>query len=96
MSKYMQMSKECMLCPIMYLRIHTRRKVNSLLISVLVRSCSSRRHLDRLADSQDNMIVTNEPCHEKTCLRWFSTRADTNEAVHPQKMAGGLKFWFRN
>ena len=33
-----------------------------------------------------------EPRSEKTGLRGFPTRSDTNQAVQPQKMARGLKF----
>ena len=33
-----------------------------------------------------------EPHSEKTGLRGFPTRSDTNGAVQPQKMARGLKF----
>ena len=32
------------------------------------------------------------PRCEKTGLQGFPTRSDTNRAVHPQKMARGLKF----
>ena len=34
-----------------------------------------------------------KPCGEKTCLQGFMTRAYTNQATQPQKMARGLKFW---
>ena len=33
-----------------------------------------------------------EPRSEKTGLRGFPTKSDTNRAVQPQKMARGLKF----
>ena len=33
-----------------------------------------------------------EPRHEKTCLREFPTRPDTNRPVQPQKLARVLKF----
>ena len=38
-------------------------------------------------------LVRNEPRHEKTCLREFPTRPDTNWPVQPQKQARVLKFW---
>ena len=33
-----------------------------------------------------------EPRHDKTCLREFSTRPDTNRPAQPQKLARALKF----
>ena len=33
-----------------------------------------------------------EPRHEKTCLRVFPTRPDTNRSAHIQKLAKVLKF----
>ena len=37
--------------------------------------------------------ILYEPRCEKTSLRGFPTRSDTNRAVQPQKIARGLKFW---
>ena len=42
----------------------------------------------RKANSQN----TDEPRCEKTGLRGFPTRTDTNRSVLPQKIARGLKF----
>ena len=39
---------------------------------------------------EDYKII--EPRHEKTCLRDFPTRPDTNRPVQPQKLARVLKF----
>ena len=36
--------------------------------------------------------TTTEPRHDKTCLREFPTRPDTNQPVQPQKLARVLKF----
>ena len=36
---------------------------------------------------------TCEPGHEKTCLREFLTRSDSNWPAQIQKLAWGLKFW---
>ena len=36
--------------------------------------------------------MINEPRCEKTGLRFFLIRSDTNRAAQPQKMAGDLKF----
>ena len=38
----------------------------------------------------DNHI--NEPRHDKTCIREFPTRTDTDRPAQPQKLAGVLKF----
>ena len=38
-----------------------------------------------------NFIII-APRHEKTCLREFPTRLDTNRPVQPQKLARVLKF----
>ena len=38
------------------------------------------------------MALENEPRHDKTCLREFPTRPDTNWPAQPQKLAGVLKF----
>ena len=40
---------------------------------------------------QDSSIRT-EPQHDKTCLREFPTRPDTNRPAQPQKLARVLKF----
>ena len=40
----------------------------------------------------DRVIASDEPHHEKPCIRLFPTRSDTNRAVQPQKMARDLKF----
>ena len=37
-------------------------------------------------------ITSSVPPYEKTGLRGFPTRSDTNRAVQPQVMARGLKF----
>ena len=37
--------------------------------------------------------VIFEPRHDKTCLREFPTRPDTNRPEQPQKLAWVLKFW---
>ena len=37
-------------------------------------------------------VLTYEPRHDKTCLREFPTRPDTNQPVQPQKLARVLKF----
>ena len=37
----------------------------------------------------------SEPRHEKTCLREFPTRSDSNRPAQPQKLAWGLKFWIQ-
>ena len=37
-------------------------------------------------------MISYEPRSEKTGLRGFPTRSDTNRAVQPQKMAETLKF----
>ena len=34
-----------------------------------------------------------EPHPKKICFLGFSTRSNTNQALQPQKIAGGLKFW---
>ena len=36
---------------------------------------------------------TSEPGHEKTCLREFPTRPDSNWPVQLQKLARILKLW---
>ena len=38
------------------------------------------------------MIKISEPRHDKTCLREFPTRPDTNRPAQPQKLARLLKF----
>ena len=38
-------------------------------------------------------LESYEPRSEKTGLRGFPTRSDTNQAVQPQKMVRGSKFW---
>ena len=43
-------------------------------------------------EKQKNWLRLYEPRCEKTGLRGFPTRSDTNRAVQPQKMARGLKF----
>ena len=42
----------------------------------------------------DSEILPNisEPRHDKTCLRKFPTRPDTNRLAQPQKLARVLKF----
>ena len=40
-------------------------------------------------------IYIIEPRHEKTCLREFSTRSDSNWPAQLQKLALGLKFWLQ-
>ena len=37
-----------------------------------------------------------EPRHDKTCLREFPTRPDTNRPAQPQKIARVLKIWLKN
>ena len=39
--------------------------------------------------------ITYEPRCEKTGLRGFPTRYDTNRAAHVQKMVKGLKIWIQ-
>ena len=46
-----------------------------------------------LKTDTESLGMANEPRCEKTGPRGFPTRSDTNRAVQPQKMAGGLKFW---
>ena len=41
------------------------------------------------------LSLTNEPRHEKTCLREFPTGSDSNWPAQLQKLAGGLKFWLQ-
>ena len=45
--------------------------------------------------SSSNNTELNEPRHEKTCLREFPTRSDSNWPAQLQKLAGGLKFWLQ-
>ena len=40
-------------------------------------------------------ILTNEPGHDKTCLREFPTRPDTNRLAQPQTLARVLKIGCR-
>ena len=51
-----------------------------------------RHHMGVVTESQVRIQSTNEPRCEKTGLRGFLTRSDTNQAVQSQKMARGLKF----
>ena len=37
-------------------------------------------------------FILNEPRHDKTCLRKFPTRPDTNLPARPQKLSKVLKF----
>ena len=39
---------------------------------------------------------TYEPQHDKTCLREFPTRPDTNRPAQPQRLARVLKFWLKS
>ena len=41
----------------------------------------------------NSLTALYEPCHEKACLQWFTTRSDANRAVQPKKMIRDLKFW---
>ena len=41
-----------------------------------------------------NLVIVEPRC-EKTGLRGFPTRSDTNQAIQPQKMARSLKFWIK-
>ena len=38
------------------------------------------------------LTCTYEPRHDKSCLRGFPTRSNTNRALQPSKIASGLKF----
>ena len=42
-----------------------------------------------------DLYHTVEPRHEKTCLRVFPTRSDSNWPAQLQKLARGLKFWLQ-
>ena len=44
-----------------------------------------------LRDSRNSF----EPRHDKTCLREFPTRPDTNRPAQLRKLALGLKFWLQ-
>ena len=46
----------------------------------------------QLATTSD-ILDSYEPRHDKTCLRDFPTRPDTNRPVQPQKLARVLKVW---
>ena len=46
----------------------------------------------KFQDHNFSEYQTNEPRHEKTFLREFPTRSDTNRPVQPQKLARVLKF----
>ena len=54
--------------------------------------------LSRQRVSFSSKIIKNcmiEPRHEKTCLREFPTRSDSNWPAQLQKLAGCLKFWLQ-
>ena len=38
-------------------------------------------------------MLSNDPRHDKTCLRGFPNRSDTKWAVQPQNLVRDLKFW---
>ena len=40
-------------------------------------------------------VKTHEPRHEKTCLREFPTRSDSNWPAQLQRLARVLKFWLQ-
>ena len=63
----------------------------SLFLSMQSFSFSSFR-LHRKQMTISNII---EPRHEKTCLREFPTRSDSNRPAQLQKLAWGLKFWLQ-
>ena len=43
-----------------------------------------------------DLPTTFEPRYEKTCLRDFPTRSDSNWSAQLQKLALGLKFWLQD
>ena len=45
-----------------------------------------------MQEQEIRVLTLFEPCREKICFRFFSTRSDTNRALQPQKIARGLKF----
>ena len=53
------------------------------------RMSGDKRPLGKLATLAKGI---NDPRHDKTCLREFPTRPDTNRPAQPQKLARVLKF----
>ena len=57
-------------------------------------------HISETAENQSmchvSIRVLYEPRHDKTCLREFPTRLDTNRPAQPQQLARVLKFRLQN
>ena len=84
------------------LSLHTLSKVCTMRIKVILKSVLSPYSFMILLIRKDTYryLLTsilpqfeNEPRHEKTCLREFPTRSDSNRPAQLQKLAWGLKFW---
>ena len=57
---------------------------------------SLSNELQQLGLPKGTTIIVFEPRHDKTCLREFPTRPDTNQPAQPQKLARVLKFRLKN
>ena len=51
-------------------------------------ACENKRLMKAVA----RLTLRHEPRQDKSCLRGFSTRSNTNRALQPSKFASGLKF----
>ena len=68
-------------------------------VSYHIYSCENNQFIVKVAYCKlvwshiiENILPVFEPRCEKTGLRGFPTKSDTNRVVQPQKMAKGLTF----